>query len=442
MRRFGAPAALALALAAAPAPLRAQDVPQLVDRIVAVVGERAILLSEIDEEILQQQAQGLQVPEDSAGRAALRRQVLERLIDDEVLYQRARRDTTVTVTDAEVQSGVEEQVRRVRARFSSDAEFRAQLQTAGWGTPEEYRRWFAEQQRRSEYQRRFLDRQRQEGRLRPGTVSEEELRRAFEEAQRQPGGVRQRPPTISYRQIVVTPRPTEAARQAARVRAESALAELQRGADFATLARRLSDDATTRELGGDLNWFRRGMMVREFEEVAFRLRPGQASPIVPTAFGYHIIQVDRVQPAEIKARHILFMPAVAEAELAAARRTADSIAVLLSAGAAGFDSLAALYGDTAAPRTVGPVERSQLPDPYRDAFEGAAVGQVIAPFAVNPETPARSQYVVAEITDAQPERAFRFEEVRDQIRQSLQQERAIRDLLASLRRQTYVDVRL
>ncbi|MBI4543503.1 MAG: peptidylprolyl isomerase [Gemmatimonadetes bacterium] len=442
MRRFGAPVALALAVAAAPAPLRAQDVPELVDRIVAVVGERAILLSEIDEEILQQQAQGLQVPEDSAGRAALRRQVLERLIDDEVLYQRARRDTTVTVTDAEVQSGVEEQVRRVRARFSSDAEFRAQLQTAGWGTPEEYRRWFAEQQRRSEYQRRFLDRQRQEGKLRPGTVSEEELRRAFEEAQRQPGGVRQRPPTISYRQIVVTPRPTDAARQAARVRAESALAELQRGADFATLARRLSDDATTRELGGDLNWFRRGTMVREFEEVAFRLRPGQASPIVPTAFGYHIIQVDRVQPAEIKARHILFMPAVAEAELAAARRTADSIAVLLSAGAAGFDSLAALYGDTAAPRTVGPVERSQLPAPYRDAFEGAAVGQVIAPFAVNPETPARSQYVVAELTDAQPERPFRFEEVRDQIRQNLQQERAIRELLASLRRQTYVDIRL
>ena len=73
------------------------------------------------------QTDGVQVPDDSSAFAALRRQILETLVDDEVLYQRARRDTTINVTDSEVQGAVDQQVRDVRARFSSDNDFRVQL---------------------------------------------------------------------------------------------------------------------------------------------------------------------------------------------------------------------------------------------------------------------------------------------------------------------------
>ena len=440
MRRALAAAALALAAWAAPARLAAQQPAQLIDRIAAVVGDRTILLSEIDEEINQRRSQGLQVPEDSLALQALRRQVLNDLIDDEVVYQRARRDTTVQVTDAEVQSGVEEQYRQVRSQFRTESEFRAALQQGGWTTPEEYRRWFADQQRRFEYRRRFIEKQRQEGKLRPGAVSEADLRRAFDEARRNPQ-MRKRPPSIAFEQVVVVPHPSDSARAAALVRAESALAELNRGADFATLARRLSEDPSTKEQGGDLGWFRRGMMVRQFEDVAFRLRPGQVSPIVHTLFGYHVIQVERIQPAEIKARHILFAPAVSDSDLAVARRTADSVAALLRAGWSP-DSLAQLYGDTAEPSTVGPLDRSQLMPAYTAAFQDAPIGPVLEPFAVDPDNPLRTRYVVARVTDVQPERDFAFDEVREQLRLSVAQDRAYRDFVARLRRQTYVDVRL
>jgi peptidyl-prolyl cis-trans isomerase SurA len=432
--------AAALVAAAAPLPAQTPGPRQLVDRIIAVVGDRAILLSEVDEEINTRHSEGLQVPEDSAGFAELRRLVLASLIDDEVLYQRARRDTSLNVTDAEVQTAVEQQVRDVRARFSSDTEFRTQLRAANIGTVEEYRRKLSEEQRRAEYQRRYVDKLRNEGKLRGGPVSEAEIREAFAAMQLQ-AGQRPRPPTVTFQQIVVAPVASRAARAAARAQADSLLVELRHGADFATLARRHSDDPGSREQGGDLNWFRRGMMVRAFEDVAFGLRPGQISEVVETPFGYHIILVERIQPAEIKARHILIVPAIADSELAAAHRLADTVTTRLRGGAS-LDSLARLFADTSEPRQMGPVARSELPAPYVQAFEGTAPGEVVGPFAMNPDTPARSKFVVAVITDVQAERPFTFEEVHEQLRQSLQQKHALRDLYQVLRRQTYVEIRL
>ena len=61
------------------------------------------------------------------------------------------------------------------------------------------------------------------------------------------------------------------------------------GADFAELARQNSD-CPSGEDGGDLGQFPRGAMVREFDEAAFALQPGQVSDVIETPFGYHLIQ--------------------------------------------------------------------------------------------------------------------------------------------------------
>ena len=79
------------------APTPAPD--QTLDRIVAIVGTRPILASQIEEEMVQQQAQGQTLPTDSAGLATLRRQVLDRLVELEILVQQAERDTSIKVTD-------------------------------------------------------------------------------------------------------------------------------------------------------------------------------------------------------------------------------------------------------------------------------------------------------------------------------------------------------
>ncbi|MDR3569364.1 MAG: peptidylprolyl isomerase [Syntrophobacteraceae bacterium] len=70
-----------------------------------------------------------------------------------------------------------------------------------------------------------------------------------------------------------------------------------KGADFATVAREVSDDTGSKANGGDLNFFAKGQMVPEFEKAAFSLKPGQMSGIVTTQFGYHLIKVTALKPA-------------------------------------------------------------------------------------------------------------------------------------------------
>lgn len=77
-----------------------------------------------------------------------------------------------------------------------------------------------------------------------------------------------------------------------REEADTALARLQAGEDFATLTSELSQDTGSKEEGGDLGWFPMGQMTPEFEEVAFALQPGQTSQVVTSTYGFHIIRVE------------------------------------------------------------------------------------------------------------------------------------------------------
>jgi peptidyl-prolyl cis-trans isomerase D len=83
-------------------------------------------------------------------------------------------------------------------------------------------------------------------------------------------------------------------------RAEDILKQVKGGADFAALAKKVSEDKGSAANGGDLDYFARGRMVPEFEEVAFKLEPGQISDLVKSQFGYHIIKVVDKKPGSTR----------------------------------------------------------------------------------------------------------------------------------------------
>jgi len=421
-----------------PAAVVPRDSVVVVDRVLAVVGNRPVLASQVDEELFSRQAQGMKLPEDPRQLDALRREVVSSIVDEELLVQQAMRDTTIQVTDQEIADGVQQQIRQVRDNFTSELDYKNELKKAGFQTPEEYRRFLTDQQRRAALQNRLIDGLKAAGKLRSVAPTEQEMRKYF---QANKGSLGTRPATLSFQQIVISPKPSPAAKARTRAQADSIVLELRRGADFATAARRFSQDPGSRDQGGSLNWFRRGVMVPEFERAAFGLRPGMISDPVESPFGFHIIQVERTQPAEVQARHILLIPEIDSAHVEQARALANRVHDLVARGAS-IDSLQRLYHDPAGgEREAENVPTDKLPEAYAGPIANADSGAVVPVFTVKGPGD-RDQYVVLKVTNRRSQGDIRFEDVKDRIRQQLGQELAIRHYIDQLRKSTYVELRI
>jgi peptidyl-prolyl cis-trans isomerase SurA len=435
-------------IAALPASLAAQTVapsaalaPQAsrtaipVDRVVAVVGDQVVLWSDVMNSITQQRAAGLQLPPDSAGQAALAKDALNALVDEEILVQKAHL-MKIEVTPDEVNRGVDDQVRRVRSQFQTEDEYKQELKNAGFGTPEEYKRTLYEQIYRRQLQQRVFEELRKTAVGR--NVGENEVNEAFEKNKSQLSGA---PATVTFRQVVVAPKPSPEAKKRAKAKADSLLVELRKGGDFEQIAKRESMDPASKPQGGDLGWNRRGAMVPEFERVMFALGPGQMSGVIETAFGYHIIKVDRVQAAEVKARHILIAPTIDSADIAAAKKEAELVATQLRAGAA-FDSVVSKHHDPAEEKGIlQPFVRDSLPASYATALAGKKAGDVTDPFELASPRGA-SKWAVVQMVTVNEAGQFDEAEIKDRIRSQLVAEKATRSLLDDLRKQTYVAIKL
>ncbi len=113
------------------------------------------------------------------------------------------------------------------------------------------------------------------------------------------------PEEIHARHILIRPdikkgTDRDAARKAAREKAEGLLKRIKAGEDFIELAKKYSGDPGSAKKGGDLGWFPRGVMMKEFEKAAFVLKKGEVSEIVDTPFGSHIIRLEGRKPAVAK----------------------------------------------------------------------------------------------------------------------------------------------
>ena len=409
-----------------------------VDRIVAVVGNTPVLFSEVLEQINFHRANGREIPVDSAGQMAIAREVLGEMVDQEILVNLAR-EYKIEVPESEVSDQVEQRVTRVRGQFRTEQEYRAALVREGFGTPEEYRKRTIEQAIRSELQKRAVDSLKAKGRLAPANVTETEVAEAFAKLRTQ---IPPRPATLAFRQVVVRAEARAASILVARQLADSLRLLLEGGADFDSLARRFSMDPGSAEKGGDLDWQRRGVMVPPFEQMMFALPPGRISPIVETQHGFHVMRVDRVRAAEVRARHILIKPVVDSADVLVARGRADSALTLWRSGTS-HDTLVARFHDADEEKTIPEgFPRDSLPAEYRVAFRDLKPGDFTAIFALPDPVSGFNKWAIAQVISVKPAGDYTLAEYQERIRGQLREERSIRRTLDKLRNEFYVSLRL
>lgn len=155
-----------------------------------------------------------------------------------------------------------------------------------------------------------------------------------------------RPEQIQARHILFKVPKNSGAKQEADIRAqaESVLTTLRGGADFATLAKEHSDDTASAEQGGELGTFPRGRMVLPFEKAAFALTVGELSELVKTKFGFHILRVDDKIESGVKALTEVEADIQAtlrkERESEAALAFVDDLMILLEENPKQFETLA------------------------------------------------------------------------------------------------------
>jgi peptidyl-prolyl cis-trans isomerase SurA len=429
-------------------PLAAQERPPVtatqdsilpVDGVAAVVGNQIVLLSEVISRVNRARAEGRE-PRSPAELARMQKEALNGLVEEELLVQKAKAEQ-IEVNEPDVTRAIDTFERQTRTRFRSEAEFRAALREAGFASVDEWRRMQLEQMRRDNLQRDLFQKLRRDGKLVTVNVTEREVSEAFEEnRERMP----RKEARVGLRQIVVATTPSEESKKRARAKADSLRLELvARPSDFELIAKRESMDLSNKDLGGDLGWNRRGRMVPEFDRMMFALNPGVISPVVETSFGYHIIRVDRVQPAEVKARHILIRPTLDSLDEVRALERAQLVTELWRKGAS-YDSLVTQFHDEGSgeEKSIPEYPRDSLPESYRNAIEGHGLNEILPPFEIADPSSNSRKFVVVQITFLDEAGEYTLAELRERIRAQLSEERTMRRFIDSLKKQTYVSVRI
>jgi peptidyl-prolyl cis-trans isomerase SurA len=256
----------------------------VLDRVVAVVNDEALTLSEIQEEgqpVVRKIFQDYVGPERERQLEAAEKRLLDDLIDRRLMYQVAKKEGTLP-SDAEVGGAIDEL--KKNNKVTDDAQFRAMLKAEGL-TLEQIRRSIGERLAIG----RLLARQIRSSII----INEEELVKYYESNQQK----YQRIPQAEIRHIFFG-LSSEANEAKVLARAEEARAKIQAGADFIQVAREYSA-ASVGEAPGDLLTVRRGELAPEIEAAAFSLPAGGVSSLIRTESGYHLIKVERVQAESV-----------------------------------------------------------------------------------------------------------------------------------------------
>lgn len=300
---------------------------QVIDKVIGVVSKYPILLSDL---------QNAMVDEDGGAFGADRCKTFETLVFTKLLLAQADRDS-VTVTDAEVDT----ELNRRMAYFINK-----------FGSEEKLEKFYGKRTNvlKDEFRPDVADK----------LVAEKMRNKITTETKLTPAEVRQYYKSlpedslplvnseVELQQLVKKPSQSAEAKAEARQRLESYRERVVTGnSTMRTMALLYSEDPSSAKEGGLIKNVARGMMVPEFEAVAFRLKNGELSQIFETSYGYHFIELVQRKGELLDLRHILIIPKMSNDDYFRCKKQLDSIYTEIKEGHISFEDAVRKFSDDA-----------------------------------------------------------------------------------------------
>ncbi|HAK29047.1 MAG TPA: peptidylprolyl isomerase, partial [Sphingobacterium sp.] len=280
---------------------------QVIDRVVATVGSGIILQSDVDMQYSQWLAQGNKPDEN------YKDGILEQLIVQKLLSQQAVIDS-IDVTETEVDDNLNARLRHMSQQAGGQERLEKFLNRSLLQYKEEMRPSVFEQLKAQKMRQNIVSKI---------DVTPLEVKRYFEGLNKD--SLPYFNTEVEIGEIVMMPKLTDAEKKEQREKIEGIRKQIVDGSDFGTMARIYSQDPGSAPYGGDLGFGTRDNYVKEFSAMAFKLKPGEISPIVESKYGFHIIQVLERRGEEVHTRHILMKINPGPAALERTKNKLDSI---------------------------------------------------------------------------------------------------------------------
>ena len=311
-------------------PCKAQE-PQVIDRVVAVVGQNIILQSDIESQYLQYRLQG----GIKGSASSIRCEILEDLMFRKLMINQAEMDS-ITVTDEQVDAEVENLIRYFISQIGSQENLEKYYKKTMPEIKEELRRIKKDQ---------MLEQQVQMSILSNVEVTPAEVRKCYNSIHKD--SIPMVNAKYEIAQLVKKPSITLDQKLEVKDRLYKMRKRILDGERFSTLALLYSEDPGSAKNGGELGFHGRGEFAPEFEAAAFNLRDGEISEVIETEFGFHIIQMIERRDDFVNVRHILLTVKVSPEALQMAYDELDSIAQLIHNDSITFDEAVRKYSDEA-----------------------------------------------------------------------------------------------
>jgi peptidyl-prolyl cis-trans isomerase SurA len=408
-------------------PVPAQEA---LDRIVAVIDDQIILQSELLQYAYQLAFQmGIDPRQQEEKFKQLREGALESLIAQKVLLTKAKEDS-VTVDPRQVDQVLEERLKAMVEQLGSEEKVEEYF-----GQPlRKVRRTL-----REGIEEGLLVRNLQQQKFREIKVSRREVEEFYHTMKDSLPGIKA---SVRLSHVLLNISPGDDAVATARAKIDTLLRRVRNGEDFGALAKMYSQDPGSAKNSGELGFIQRGDFVREFEEVAFALQPGEISEVVRTQFGFHVIQLIDRRGEKVNVRHILIQLGTTKEDEKRTEAFARQLREEILAGNIPLEEAAKKYsGDKTTSDQGGNLGWFELDQLKVPAFKEAA--RTLQPGEISQPLKTQFGFHLVRLDERRDPRRFTLEQDWQQIQElalSYKSEQEFQKWLAGLKSQLYIRV--